>query len=285
VIPKCNIVAEIGAVHLGNMDRAINLCRLAKLCNVDYIKIQKRCPEESTPLAIQDKPHPNQMFAYGKTYLEHRKNLELTIQQHEKIKNFCENEIGVRYSTSVWDVTSAKEVVSLNPDYIKVGSPTNQNFTLLQYLCEYYVGGIHISLGMITKEERQEIIDFMKNKVDPSRVVYYHCTNEYPTPFNHMYLNEILEIRKIIPKESSIGFSNHGYGISIDPVAYAMGATWIERHFVDDRTLKHTDASFSLEPHGLSDLCRNIKAVQECMQYKEKMSDFEIEQRKKLKGM
>jgi len=50
----------------------------------------------------------------------------------------------------------------------------------------------------------------------------------------------------------AIGFSGHHLGIAIDVAAYAMGATWNERHFTKDRTWKGTDHAASLEPTGLT---------------------------------
>ena len=62
-------------------------------------------------------------------------------------------EYGIEYSTSVWDVTSAKEICTLKPKLIKVPSACNLNKPMLQYLCDYFEGEIHLSFGMTTKEE------------------------------------------------------------------------------------------------------------------------------------
>lgn len=40
------------------------------------------------------------------------------------------DKIGLGYSCSVWDTTSAREIVSLNPDLIKVGSPSNTHWEM-----------------------------------------------------------------------------------------------------------------------------------------------------------
>ena len=83
----------------------------------------------------------------------------------------------------------------------------------------------------------------------------------------------------------NVGFSNHGYGISMEPVAYAFGARYFERHFIDDRMFRHTDASCSLEPHGFSKMVRDLKAVQKALQYKpDKIDEIELIQRNKLRS-
>ncbi len=62
-----------------------------------------------------------------------------------------------------------------------------------------------------------------------------------------------------------------------------LGAEWIERHFVDDRTFRHTDASASLEPDGMRRLCRDLRAIRPSLMLKRSLSEEEKEQRKKLR--
>jgi N-acetylneuraminate synthase len=98
----------------------------------------------------------------------------------------------------------------------------------------------------------------------------------------------LLDIRRLRetygPRVAAIGFSGHHLGIALDVVAYALGATWIERHFTLDRTWKGTDQAASIEPQGLSRLVRDIEAV--ALAWREKptaMQTIEREQREKLK--
>lgn len=278
---RCMVTAEVGCVHLGNMDRAKELIRLAKMSGADCVKFQKRNPIECVPKELQDKPHPNQMFSYGKTYLEHRQNLELTIEQQKELEVYC-GEIGIGYAISVFDLTSAKEVIEhLNPLFIKVPSSCNHNRKILDILFDTSKFDIHISSGMSFHYEVTNLIFYLKNFPN-DRWVLYHCTSEYPCPFENLYLSEISALKEILPT-ARIGFSNHGKGIACDIAAYILGAEWIERHFVDDRTLKHTDASSSLEPQGLYRLCRDLKAVHTAMGRKIGLSLVELEQREKLR--
>lgn len=280
----CKVTAEIGAVHLGDMNRAKDLIKLAKMAGADYVKFQKRNPSECVPLSLQNQPHPNQIFSYGKTYLEHRNNLELNIDQHQELESYC-IDLDIGYAISVFDITSAKNVVQhLKPEFIKVPSACNHNRDLTDFLFDNCSFDIHISLGMSEASEIQDLIQYLSNKkIDTARYLLYHCTSEYPCPFEHLYLEEIRNIKKQLPSGGRVGFSNHGPGIAADIAAYVMGAEWIERHFVDDRTLKHTDASASLEPQGLYRLCRDLKAVQKSIHKKQGLSDDEIAQRNKLR--
>ncbi len=279
---SAKIVAEIGAVHLGSLDRAKMLADLARLAGADYLKLQKRNPIESVPKEIQNKPHPNQMFAYGDTYLEHRIALELNIDQHMELQMYCKD-IGIGYTSSVWDITSAREIIQLNPDFIKVPSPCNTHYKMLDILCQEYSGQIHISSGMTTAEEMHELKAYLNRaKLEDGRIVVYHCTSEYPCPFERLYLKEFEKLRYMFPS-CDLGYSNHGLGIATEIVTYMLGTRWFERHFIDDRTIKHSDASASLEPDGLRRLCRDLKMLPKALQYKKEMSAEEMQQRKKLK--
>jgi len=281
---KPKVIAEVGAVHLGSMSRAKELIRLAKLSGADYVKFQKRNPDESTPEHMKDKPHPNRMFSYGETYLDHRKNLELTLSQHVELKEYCE-EIGIGYSSSVWDMTSAREIVSLNPDFIKIPSACNQHKEMLEFLRTRYSGDIHISTGMTTKNEMSDICSWIASEDLRSRIVLYHCTSKYPCDFKDLHLLEIENLYQRYSKSPiRLGFSNHGKGIASDIAGYVLGAEWVERHFIDDRMIRHTDASASLEPQGLSKLIRDLNSVFIALNSRpEEMDEEELSQRNKLK--
>ena len=68
----------------------------------------------------------------------------------------CCEELGIVYSTSVWDLTSAKEIAALEPELIKIPSACNNHYEMLSWLCENYGGEIHVSLGMTERKEEEE---------------------------------------------------------------------------------------------------------------------------------
>jgi sialic acid synthase len=282
---KAQIIAEIGCNHKGDFNIAKELIAKAKLCGATVAKFQKRNNRQLLTEEQYNEPHPNTANSYGSTYGEHREFLEFNVEQHKDLKKYCE-EIGIEYSTSVWDEISAKEIISLSPSFIKVPSACNNNFRLLQILRDDYAGDIHISTGMTTKDEVEEVISFFEEKnVSKSRVVLYSCTSGYPVPFEDICLLEITRLKeKYADRVQSIGFSGHHLGIAIDIAAYVLGGEWIERHFTMDRTWKGTDHAASLEPAGLSKLTRDLEAVNKALTFKsQEILDIEEVQRVKLK--
>ena len=282
---KPKVIAEIGCNHKGDMSIAFELLDLAKECGANVAKFQKRNSKELLSEEQYSSPHPNPHNSYGDTYGAHREFLEFDLDQNKQLMNYCK-EIGIEYSTSVWDVTSANEIVSINPKMIKVPSACNNHFEMLKILRDDYNGEVHISLGMTTPEEVSEIINFFdRDDILKSRVIIYACTSGYPVPFDELCL---LEIKKLINdfgnRVKSVGFSGHHLGIAADVAAYALGAEWIERHFTKDRTWKGTDHAASLEPAGLSKLIRDLDAIHKSMSYKNQdILEIEKPQRDKLK--
>lgn len=285
------VIAEIGCNHKGDMQIAHKMIKLLgtfKLLNensyIDIVKFQKRTNKELLSEAEYNAPHPNPANSYGNTYGEHREYLEFDLEQNKQLKKWCDEE-GIIYSTSTWDLTAAKEIVTLNPKLIKVPSASNLNFQMLEYLRDNYSGEIHLSFGMTTHEEERKIIDFFKEKNRAKDLVIYSCTSGYPVPFEDICLKEIVRLRDSYEKEvKGIGFSGHHLGIAVDIAALALGATYFERHFTLDRTWKGTDHAASLEPQGLQKLARDLRQTYLALNYKEKeILDIEAVQRKKLK--
>ncbi len=282
---KPKVVAEIGCNHKGEMEIAKELIDIAKFCGADYAKFQKRNARELLTKEQYNSPHPNQMHAYGKTYGEHREFLEFSALQHAELKAYCEMK-GIGYATSVWDVTSAREIIDLKPDYIKIPSACNNHFELLKVLRDNYKGSVHVSFGMTTHTEEESIVRFFEeNNSAKDRLVIYSCTSGYPVAFEDINLLEIKRLYEIYGERvAEIAFSGHHLGIAIDNVAYTLGARWVERHFTKDRTWKGTDHAASLEPEGMRKLVRDLNASYKSLNYKEEeILDVEKVQREKLK--
>lgn len=279
------VIAEAGCNHMGNMEIAHELINTAAIfCKADAIKFQKRCPKELLTPEQYNAPHPNPVNSYGSTYGAHREFLEFTVEQHAQLKKWCE-EVGIVYSTSVWDMTSAKEIASLKPLFIKIPSACNTHFEMLEWLCKNYDGEIQFSFGMTSHEEEEEIVQLFEKNGRAKDLVLFNCTSGYPVPFKDVCLLEIKRMREQYENRvKAIGFSGHHLGIAVDTAAYTLGASIIERHYTLDRTWKGTDHAASLEPDGIRRLVRNLNAVHDALTYKKtEILPIEQVQRDKLK--
>ena len=279
------VVAEIGCNHKGDIDIAIEMIKIAaQFCDVDVVKFQKRNNKELLSEEEYDAPHPNPINAFGRSYGEHREFLEFDLNQHRTLMAACK-EWGVVYSSSIWDLTSAREIASLEPQLIKVPSAINADLPVLERLFSEFSGEIHVSLGMTSNAEKDRLVELARSRGRLKDIVLYHCVSGYPVDDDELYL---LEIRKLCEELGNdvkgIGFSGHHRGISADIAALTLGATYFERHFTLDRTWKGTDHVASLEPDGLRRLARNLRLALPALRYKDaEILEVEREQRKKLK--
>nr|WP_250811714.1 N-acetylneuraminate synthase family protein [Neorhizobium tomejilense] len=293
---EIRVIAEIGCNHMGDMDIAKELIRVAsKVCGAHVAKFQKRNNRELLTSEEYNKPHPVPANSYGPTYGAHREFLEFSTGQHKELQEECRL-MGIDYSTSVWDLTSAQEISTLKPNLIKLPSATNQHYVLQDFLCKNFDGEIHVSTGMTTHDETDRLVEFYESRGRAKDVVLYACTSGYPVAFQDICVLEINRLQERYgDRVKSIGFSGHHLGISADVAAMTAGIIgrkiygkgdfeYVERHFTLDRTWKGTDHAASLEPDGMRRLCRDLKNVRLAITYKDKeMLDVELVQREKLK--
>ncbi len=279
------VIAEVGCNHKGDLEIAKELIRVAAIyAKADVVKFQKRNNRELLTEEQYNAPHPNPGNSYGATYGEHREFLEFSVEQHRELLEECRSN-GIEYSTSVWDTTSAREMATLQPSLLKVPSACNLHFDMLDVLATQFEGEIHLSLGMTTRAEEAQIVEFFEQRGRAQDLVLYACTSGYPVEFADICLLEITRLREAFgDRVKSIAFSGHHLGIAADVAALALGAEWVERHFTLDRTWKGTDHAASLEPDGLRRLTRDLRAVEKSLKGKpSEILPVEEVQRAKLK--
>jgi N-acetylneuraminate synthase/sialic acid synthase len=98
-----------------------------------------------------------------------------------------------------------------------------------------------------------------------SQLCLLQCTAAYPIEnYEDMNLSVINKYIERFP-EVIVGLSDHESGIAMALVAYMLGARVIEKHFTLNRAWRGTDHAFSLSPHGLKRLVRNIQRARMAM--------------------
>jgi len=281
----CTLIAEIGCNHMGNLAIAKDFIDIAaSFCKIRHIKFQKRNPKVLLTPEQYAAPHPVPYNAYGSTYGAHREFLEFDLDQHRELKTYCDSR-GMIYSCSVWDMPSFREIISLEPEYIKVPSASNTNRELIEALCRDYPGKVHLSLGMTTRAEEAAVVDLFRSAGRARDLVLFACTSGYPIEPGEACLLEIQRLRETYGAiVDDIGYSGHHNGIALDVAAYTLGANYIERHLTLDRTWKGTDHAASLEPDGFRRLKRNLEQTAAALTYKSaEILPIEVAPRNKLK--
>ena len=199
------IVGEIGQNHNGSVEIAkliVDLCArpvLEETFNIsvrsmDAVKPTKRDLNEEMSVSQMKRPYPSPL-AFGRTYGEHRKFLELSNEQHFEIYTYARQK-GLRFVETICGIGALGILKLITPDYLKVASRDLTNLPLLERLGEPRLP-INLSTGMAGREELDAalsiIVRFHEN------ISILHCTSEYPTYPDNVNLNTIPYLIKRYP--------------------------------------------------------------------------------------
>jgi len=253
------IIAEIGINHQGEVEIAKKLIKEAADAGANAVKFQKRSIKRILTHEGLEMPYDNRN-SFGKTYGEHKKALELSEGDYQKLKAFAEEQ-SVDFIASGWDEESIDFLDNLGVPFFKMASADLTNIPLLVHTAKKNKPMI-ISTGMAS----MLMVETAVNAIKPFQVplCILQCTSTYPSVFEEINLGVIHTFKQSFP-DVVIGYSGHELGIAITEAAVALGAKIVERHFTLDRTMKGGDHAASLEPGGFSKLVRDIRHIESAM--------------------
>jgi sialic acid synthase SpsE len=269
------IIAEAGVNHQGDPVLARRLIDIAVAAGADAVKFQKRNVDRILTREGLDAPYVND-HSFGRTYGEHRRRLELSEDVYWDLKRYADSK-RILFLASAWDEESADFLEKLDVAAFKIASADLTNHPLIEHVARKGRPVI-LSTGMATLAEVDAAVDIIRRQHDAVAVL--QCTSTYPAAFCDLHLRVIPMYRERY--RCVVGYSGHELGIAIPPVAVALGARIVERHFTIDRTLRGRDHAASLEPEGLRKLVRDIRHVEEAMGEPRKVlapGEFEVRQR------
>jgi len=249
---KPYVIAEIGNNHLGSVNLAKEMIRVAASCGVDAVKFQKRSNEELYTKSFYDSPY-NSVNSFAETYGEHRDYLELSKEDFDELIK-CAHESNVDIIITVFDMQSLAEMQHLDFDAYKIASGDITNIPLIESVAQLNKPLI-ISTGYCDYSDIDRAIRVIKKYTN--QLVLMYCVSQYPTADENPNLNLILEYMKKY-NDIPIGFSSHENGILASCIACSMGAVAIERHFTVAHQLKGTDQAFSLDATQMKRLIASI---------------------------
>ena len=252
-IPKdFYIIAEIGINHNGSLTIAKDLIDVAINCGCNAVKFQKRTVEQVYSKETLEIPRES---PWGKTTGDQKKGLELSLDDYDKINEYCKNKID--WFASCWDIQSQEDMKRYNFKYNKIASAM---VTHLEFIKQVAIEKKHtlISTGMTQYKDIDLAIEiFEKESCDYTLM---HTVSTYPTKDIDCNINMIDTLKK--KYNCKIGYSGHEVGLLPSILAVTKGATVIERHITLDRSMYGSDQAASLEPEGLRRLVRDIRSIE-----------------------
>ncbi|HEU5256632.1 MAG TPA: N-acetylneuraminate synthase family protein [Vicinamibacterales bacterium] len=256
---RCYVIAEIGHNHQGNLDKARELFREAKLAGAHAVKLQKRDNRGLYTRAAYNKPYDNEN-SFGSTYGEHREFLEFGLQEYRQLQTFAA-ELGVDFFSTAFDLASADFLRDLDVPAYKIASGDLKSTPLLRHVASFGKPVV-ISTGGAVIDDVQRAYDTIM-PINPQLAIL-QCTAGYPAAFEELDLRVISTFRERFPG-AVIGFSSHDNGIAMPVAAYMLGARIVEKHFTLNRASKGTDHAFSLEPVGLRKMVRDLERTHKAL--------------------
>jgi N-acetylneuraminate synthase len=190
--------------------------------------------------------------------LEYRYRVEFDREQYIEIGDHATLR-GLSWFASPWDEPSVDFLEDLGVSAHKVASASVTDSGLLTRLAATGKP-IILSTGMSTLEQIDRAVELLAG----SPLVILHATSTYPLPPEEANLRMIDSLAARYPGVP-VGYSGHETGLQISLAAVALGAKVVERHITLDRAMWGSDHAASLEPHGFSNLVRDIRVIETAM--------------------
>lgn len=240
------IIAEIGTSHEGDAEKAKRMIDECAESGADCAKFQWVYADEIL--------HPKTGFVNlptGKIPLYERfRQLECPVSFYKEMLDYTHSK-GMKFCCSPFGLRSLKELLSLNPDYVKIASPELNHYPMLKGLASYRLEQksrgekpvpVILSSGVSKMEDIVKAVEIL-GKEDVSLL---HCITSYPAPETEYNLRIISTLKKKLGIE--MGVSDH----SLDPVlvpvlSVACGGTIIEKHITLSKKTKGLDDPVALE--------------------------------------
>ena len=258
---KTIIIAEAGVNHNGDLNKALELVKIAAKSGADYVKFQTAIPE----LVVTK----NAVTAeYQKKFQKDGNQLEMTKKIHLKLEDFdtiheeCKR-AGIKFLSTAFDLISLEYLSRFNMDLYKIPSGEITNLPYLKFIGRLNKRTV-LSTGMSNLSEIGEAIDALQNSgLNKENLTVLHCNTEYPTPMCDVNLLAMLDIKEKF--NVGIGYSDHTMGIEVPIAATAMGAEIIEKHFTLDKNLEGPDHAASLSPEELIEMVKSIRNIESAL--------------------
>jgi len=259
---KTFIIAEAGVNHNGSMEIARKLVDVAVEAGVNAVKFQTFKAENVISKFAEKAEYQCKEIGKSETQLEMVKRLELDINAHEELMDYCKRK-GMMFLSTPFDLESIELLNELGVEIFKIPSG---EITNLPYLRK--IGGLGrkkiLSTGMADMREIGNALDILLGAGTPKdSIVVLHCNTEYPTPMEDVNLKAMLTIRDTFGV--NVGYSDHTPGIEVPIAAVALGATVIEKHFTLDKNMEGPDHIASLDQSELERMVTAIRNIEKAM--------------------
>ncbi|MDG1500324.1 MAG: pseudaminic acid synthase [Planctomycetota bacterium] len=250
------VIAEMSANHNGSLETAKQIITEARARGADAVKLQTYRPDTITLDSDSEEFCIRGGLWDGKTLHDLYEEAHMPWGWHAPLFEHAREE-GITIFSSPFDDTALELLESLNAPAYKIASFEAVDLSLIRRVAATGKPLI-ISTGMADAEEIEEAVEAARS-AGCKELALLHCVSGYPAPAADYNLRTLVDMAKRFG--CVVGLSDHTLDNTTAVASVSVGAALVEKHFTLDRSAGGPDDSFSLEPAGLEELCRNVRTA------------------------
>ena len=257
-------IADVGANHDGDLQRARLLIRLAKESGADAAKFQNfRAPKIVSNYGFKNMDgQVSHQAAWKKSVFEVYQDASIPFEWTPILKDACD-EAGIDYFSSPYDFDAIDMLDPYVPAY-KIGSGEIDWLEAQERIARKGKPVI-LATGASTIGEVQRAVHNIL-AVNP-QLVLMQCNTNYTASlenYDHIHLNVLKTYATMFPN-LVLGLSDHTQGPATVLGAVALGARVIERHFTDDNAREGPDHKFAMNPQTWADMVNDTRQLERAL--------------------
>jgi N-acetylneuraminate synthase len=254
------VIAEMSANHNGSLETAKRIITEARARGADAVKLQTYRPDTITLDSDSEEFCIRGGLWDGKTLHDLYEEAHMPWEWHAPLFEHAREE-GITIFSSPFDDTAVELLESLNAPAYKIASFEAVDLSLIRRVAATGKPLI-ISTGMADAEEIEEAVEAARS-AGCKELALLHCVSGYPAPAADYNLRTLVDMAERFG--CVVGLSDHTLDNTTAVASVSVGAALVEKHFTLDRSAGGPDDSFSLEPAGLEELCRNVRTAWEAL--------------------
>jgi len=246
-------IADIGANHDGNLDRAFKLIELAKEAGADAAKFQNFTASRIVSKVGFEtlKSKLSHQSGWKKSVYEVYEDASISRDWTPLLKQKCD-EVGIEYFTSPYDF-DAVDHIDPYVNVFKIGSGDITWPAIIKHIAQKGKPVI-IATGASEMTDVERAMDILiASGVDTCLL---QCNTNYTVDadkYKYVNLNVLKTYQNKYPN-TLLGLSDHTLGLATVAGSIALGARVIEKHFTDDNNREGPDHKFAMNPHSWKEM-------------------------------
>jgi N-acetylneuraminate synthase len=257
-------IADIAANHDGDLDRAVELIRLAKEAGADAAKFQNfRAQKIVSDFGFKALGGQlSHQAEWNKSVFEVYDEASVSFDWTPILKAACD-EVGIHYFSSPYDYEAIDHLDPYVPAF-KAGSGLMSWPQAIVRMASFNKP-ILIATGAADISDVVRAVRAVRRVND--QIVLFQCNTNYTASdenYDHLNLNVLKTYAAMFP-DVVLGLSDHTHSPAPVVGAVAMGARVIERHFTDSNDRPGPDHKFALNPQTWAEMVLQVRTLERAL--------------------